>query len=83
MIKLYGLLGEITEDQLDFLIDNLEEEWADDQDYYLNTAMIDTLQRKGADQDLLNLLRAAIGDKEEIEFVWVDTEEAYDDDDGP
>jgi processive 1,2-diacylglycerol beta-glucosyltransferase len=84
VIKLYGLVGEITEEQIDFLIDNLEEEWKDDQDYYLNRAMIDLLETKGADRQLLRLLRDAMGENEELEFVWVDTEEAYeDDDDGP
>jgi hypothetical protein len=29
-------LGTLTEEQLQFLIDNLEEETSDDQDYYLN-----------------------------------------------
>ena len=80
-IKLYGYVGEITEDQLDFLIDNLEEEWADDQDYYLNGQMIDMLEQKGADRALVNLLRGAIDGKEALEFVWVDTEEEDDEDD--
>jgi processive 1,2-diacylglycerol beta-glucosyltransferase len=81
VIKLYGLVGEITEEQLDFLIDNLEEEWADDQDYYVNRAMVDMLETKGADRQLIQMLRDAMGENEELEFVWVDTEEAFDEDD--
>ena len=82
MIYLYAKVGELTEDQLDVLIDNLEEEWTDDRDYYINRAMIDMLQAKGADTGLLNMLRAAIGDKEDVDILWVDTEEDTEDDDG-
>ena len=81
MIKLYGLLGEITPDQLEFLLDELEEEWGDDQDYYLNGPMLELLESRSADAALISLLRAAMGDKQEIEFVWVDTEEEFADDD--
>ena len=81
MIKLFGLLGEISEDELEFLIDELEEEWADDQDYFLNKPMIDLLETKGAQPALLALLRAAVGDRDGLEFVWVDTEEELGDDD--
>ena len=81
MILLYSQVGEISEDQLDFLIDNLEEEWSNDRDYFLNRAMIDMLATRGADAALLQLLREAIGDKEEVEILWVDTEETDDDED--
>jgi hypothetical protein len=58
MVKLYNaatsqLLGDITEDQLQFLIDQFEEEWEGDQDYYIDTATIDTLTDAGADPSLL------------------------------
>jgi processive 1,2-diacylglycerol beta-glucosyltransferase len=82
MILLYSQVGELSEDQLDFLIDNLEEEWSSDRDYYINRAMLDMLAQRGADTGLLRLLRQALGDKEEIDILWVDTEEeGYEDDD--
>jgi processive 1,2-diacylglycerol beta-glucosyltransferase len=80
MILLYSQAGEISEEQLDFLIDNLEEEWSDDRDYFLNRSMIDMLETRGADSGLLRLLREAIGDKDEVEILWVDTEELEDED---
>ena len=80
MIKLYGLLGDMSKDELEFLIDELEEEWADDQDYFLNKQMLDLLESKGASSALMALLRGAMGDKEELEFIWVDTEEEFEDD---
>ena len=59
MIYLYAKVAELSEEQLDVLIDNLEEEWQDDRDYYLNKAMIDMLQARGADSALLHILRHA------------------------
>jgi hypothetical protein len=63
-------LGEMTEAQLQFLIDNLEEESSEDTDYYLNPTMLEMLQEKNADPDLMALLRAALGDREEMEIEW-------------
>ena len=65
-----ALLGVITEEQLKFLIDQLEEETSDDQDYYLNPRTIELLQSKGADPMLMKLLHDAIGDKEGVEIRW-------------
>ena len=75
MILLYSQVGELTEEQLDFLIDNLEEEWSEDRDYYLNRSMLAMLEQRGAEAGLMRLLRQALGDKEEIDILWVDTEE--------
>jgi len=63
----------ITDEQLQFLIDHLEEESYDDQDYYLNQATIDMLARQGADPALVTLLREAVGDREGIDVVWTGT----------
>jgi hypothetical protein len=75
MILLYAQVGELSEEQLDFLIDNLEEEWSDDRDYYLNREMVNMLQTRGADPKLIQLLQQALGDKDEVDILWVDTEE--------
>ena len=63
-------LGEITEEQLQFLIDQLEEESETDTDYYLNRATLDLLKEKGADAALLELLDEALGDREDMEIEW-------------
>jgi hypothetical protein len=42
--------------------------------------MIDMLQAKGADSALLAMLRTALGTKEDIDILWVDTDEDYEDD---
>ena len=57
-------LGQISEDQLQYLIDNLEEEWLEDQDYAI------TPEAQGADAALVSLLRDALAGRDEIEIVW-------------
>ena len=63
-------VGEITEEQLKFLTDQLEEESSDDQDYYINKPTLDLFAGQGADAQLLDLLRGAMGGREEMELVW-------------
>ena len=64
-------IGTITDVQLQFLIDELEEESATDQDYYINAATIDMLEQDGGDAPLITLLRNALGTREEMEIRWV------------
>lgn len=63
-------IGEITDDQLEFLIEALEEETDEDQDYYLNQATLDLFESQGADPGLVRLLRGALGEREEAEIRW-------------
>jgi processive 1,2-diacylglycerol beta-glucosyltransferase len=75
MAKLYdkdtgALLGEITDDELQFLADQLEEEDEEDTDYYLNADTVEMLAEAGAPSPLLDLLRRAIGEKSEVEIRW-------------
>jgi processive 1,2-diacylglycerol beta-glucosyltransferase len=75
MINLYDsdtgtALGRISDEQLTFLEDHLEEESGEDQDYYFSAATIDALEEKGADAELVALLRRAVGDREGVEVRW-------------
>jgi hypothetical protein len=63
-------LGEITEQQLKFLIDQLEEEYEEDQDYYINRPTLDMFADRGADPELIAFLKQAMGEREEMEIVW-------------
>ncbi len=63
-------IGDITEEQLQFLIDHLEEESEEDTDYYLNPATLNLLKEKGLDASLLKLLEEALGDREDLEIEW-------------
>ena len=75
MIRLHdkdtgALIGTITEDNLQFLVDQLEEEAGDDQDYYINETTIDLFEEAGADKSLVALLRGALTGREEMEIRW-------------
>ena len=75
MIRLYdtesdALLGSITEIQLEFLMNELEEESSSDRDYFITTETVDMLEENGADTELLTVLRDALADREEVEIRW-------------
>jgi hypothetical protein len=65
-----ALIGELTERQLQFLIDELEEENDADRDYWIHREQVEGFRRKGADPALLEMLARAIGGREGIEVVW-------------
>jgi len=76
MIKLLNAetdeeIGEITQADLDFLIEDLEEESATDTDYYINVATLDFFAQRGGDPALIALLRKALGDREDMDIRWV------------
>ncbi len=66
-----ALIGSISEEQLSFLTDQLEEESADDQDYYINQDTLDLFVHLGIDLELLELLKRALGEREDMEIEWV------------
>jgi hypothetical protein len=75
MPRLYRLdngetIGEITDKQLSFLVDQLEEEDADDNDYYIDRDTLELLSDNGADPDLLAMIEKSMGDDDEIDVAW-------------
>ena len=65
-------LGTITENQLDFLIDNLEEEFEEDEEYLLNAGTIDFLKDQKADKNLIALLEKALaGTQDCIDILYL------------
>lgn len=64
-------VGTLTDDQFQFLVDRLEEESSDDDDYYLNRTTVDLLESEGAaDPVLVQVLRRALGDRDEMDIRW-------------
>lgn len=63
-------IGSITEEELAFLQTNLEEEWLEDRDYYINLATLEMFEERGADAALLNLLRQGLRGRDEMEIRW-------------
>lgn len=75
MIQLYDEerdrhIGNISEEQLQFLIDQLEEESTRDTDYYISAATIDMLEANGAAAELVALLRVALSGRDGFELGW-------------
>ncbi len=75
MIDLYNattnqLLGSITEADLQVLIDALEEESEDDQDYYIDNATIEFMADGRPSDHLLAMLRGALGSSDGMEIRW-------------
>ena len=63
-------LGQISEEQLQYLIDHLEEEWLEDQDYAITPLLLQVFEEQGADPALVSLLRDALGGRDEMEIIW-------------
>jgi hypothetical protein len=63
-------IGSVSEDDLEVLVDQLEEEDSEDTDYYISADTIDLLEENGASADLLRVLREALGGAEGIEVSW-------------
>jgi len=75
MVKLFDkesgkFVAEISEDQFQFLMNNLEEESSIDEDYYFNEATIEMFKERGADEQLIQILEDAIGSNGEAELRW-------------
>jgi hypothetical protein len=75
MIDVYNkatgvLVGSITEADLKVLVDALEEEASDDQDYYIDAETIDVIGDGSATDHLLKVLRTALGDSEGVDIRW-------------
>ncbi len=66
-------IASLTEDQLQYLIDELEEEHSEDKDYWFNRAQVDLFKDKGADPSLIAILESALGDNDEVEVEWEKT----------
>lgn len=63
-------LGEVSEAELKVLFENLEEESAEDTDYYITLDTVDYLASRGADAKLVSMLRQAIGGSDGIDIRW-------------
>ena len=77
MINLYDsetgeVLGTITAKQLKFLVDQMEEETSDDQDYYISLDTLDMFDAAGIDPELKVILLKGLGDREDMEIYWVE-----------
>jgi hypothetical protein len=63
-------IGTISEEQLKVLMDQLEEESTEDQDYYIDGTTLDWFEDERVDSALTALLRKALGSREGMEIRW-------------
>lgn len=63
-------IGTISDAQLKFLVEQLEEEHDEDTDYFIDRETLELLSDNGADPELLAMLEKAIGDDDEMDIAW-------------
>jgi hypothetical protein len=63
-------IGQISDQQLAFLVEQLEEEHDDDQDYFIDRDTLELLSDNGGDPELLAMLEKAIGDDDSMNIAW-------------
>lgn len=75
MIKIFNkqtneFLGRISEADLHFLVDHLEEESVRDTDYYIMRETVEQFPQLGASPKLVELLKGGLRDGNAIEIRW-------------
>ena len=65
-------LGTISEEQLQFLQDQLVEETDEDQDYWINRDMLDLFRERGGDPSLIAMIEQGMAGREDMEITWVE-----------
>ena len=63
-------IGNITDEQFQFLVDQLEEESSLDQDYAISLMLLAYFEELNAEPALVTLLRNALREREEMEITW-------------
>jgi hypothetical protein len=68
-------IGVINDKQLAFLVEQLEEEHEEDQDYFIDRDTLELLSDNGIDPELLAMLEKGLGDDESMDIAWETEEE--------
>ena len=63
-------IGIITEDQVQFLIENLEEGGVEDQDYFIDEETYEFLAENGCEEELLEMLAENLEGKDSIDIRY-------------
>jgi hypothetical protein len=63
-------IGQVTESQLQALIDWMEEETFDDRDYYVSAEEVELMEEDGVDPTLIALLKQALGGRGEMDIRY-------------
>jgi len=68
-----AFIGAITQAQLDYLIDQLEEEGVEDRDYAITPMTLSLFEGENVDPILISMLRTALGERDEMSIYWEET----------
>jgi hypothetical protein len=63
-------IGTITDEQLKFLVAQLEEDHGDDKDYFIDRDTLELLSDNGADPELLAMLEKGLAGDDEMDISW-------------
>ncbi|MDX2091656.1 MAG: hypothetical protein SFX73_27595 [Kofleriaceae bacterium] len=63
-------IGTISDAQLKFLVEQLEEEHEEDDEYYIDRETLEVMADNGADPELLALLEKGMGDDDQMDIAW-------------
>ncbi|MBI2565529.1 MAG: galactosyldiacylglycerol synthase [Candidatus Schekmanbacteria bacterium] len=74
-VRLYNtetgsMIGTASDEDMQFLVDNLEEESSSDTDYFIDSDTVDMLEESGASASLVGILRAEVATSEGFEMRW-------------
>lgn len=64
-------LGSVSYAQLQFLINELKDEYKNGQEYLVNRDSLEILKLQGAEAALTKVIEKAMGDKDKVEFYWI------------
>jgi hypothetical protein len=63
-------IGVFTDEQLKFLVAQLEEDHGDDKDYFIDRDTLELLSDNGADPELLAMLEKGLAGDDEMDISW-------------
>jgi len=63
-------IGDISQAQLDALINWMEEEFENDRDYYISAEELELMEEDGVDAALIGLLRKALAGRSEMDIRY-------------
>lgn len=77
------VLGDVTAEQLAFLVENIVQEDPSDREFYLDRDSLEVLVEAGCPEELKLLLEKALEGREDVDLVWGEEEEAGGEEQGP
>ncbi len=63
-------IGLVSEEDCQFLINELEEEGIDDKDYAITPLLLEFWETHGQQPEVVKLLRFALGEREGMNIIW-------------